>query len=192
MPASQKPWAYRIVSHSEEAPEELIANDSPQLPNRHSDPAPRPGKCVERGRPRATAVVGVHDLTGRRVDGHLRVELAEAQGQPTIPVVYVELSEEEERIVLATLDPIGAMPPVDRERLSELLQGIDNPDLGGLLEAVARANHLALDFGSAGLTDPDEVLEPPVEPTSKPGDLWTLGDHRLLCATSQTPKMCGA
>ena len=69
-------------------------------------------------------------------------------------MVYVELSEDEERIILATLDPIGAMATADREKLSELLQGIDNPDLGGLLEAVARANRLALDFGSAGLDRP--------------------------------------
>jgi DNA modification methylase len=32
-----------------------------------------------------------------------------------------------------------------------------------------------------GLTDPDAVPEPPVEPTTKPGDLWRLGRHRLLC-----------
>ncbi len=32
-----------------------------------------------------------------------------------------------------------------------------------------------------GLTDPDAVPEPPAKPITKPGDLWTLGDHRLLC-----------
>lgn len=31
------------------------------------------------------------------------------------------------------------------------------------------------------LTDPDEVPEPPAEPVSKPGDLWLLGPHRVLC-----------
>ena len=33
----------------------------------------------------------------------------------------------------------------------------------------------------AGLTDPDEVPPPPEEPFTRPGDLWLLGDHRLLC-----------
>ena len=32
-----------------------------------------------------------------------------------------------------------------------------------------------------GRCDPDEVPEVPVEPLSKPGDLWLLGEHRLLC-----------
>ena len=34
---------------------------------------------------------------------------------------------------------------------------------------------------TAGLCDPDEVPEPPAEPISKPGDLWLLGPHKLLC-----------
>ena len=35
-----------------------------------------------------------------------------------------------------------------------------------------------------GLTDPDEVPESPEEPKTKPGDLYILGDHRLLCGDS--------
>ena len=65
---------------------------------------------------------------------------------------------------------------------------IENPDLTELLDAVARANRIALDFGSGGLTDPDEVPEPPTEPVSKPGDLYILGDHRLLCGDSTDPE----
>jgi DNA modification methylase len=32
-----------------------------------------------------------------------------------------------------------------------------------------------------GLTDPDDVPKPPDEPVTKPGELWLLGDHRLIC-----------
>jgi len=52
--------------------------------------------------------VVVDRTTGRLLDGHLRAELAITAGQPTILVVYVELSEEDEHIILASLDPIAA------------------------------------------------------------------------------------
>jgi DNA modification methylase len=39
-----------------------------------------------------------------------------------------------------------------------------------------------------GECDPDEVPEPPDEATTQPGDLWLLGDHRLLCGDSSKPE----
>ena len=39
-----------------------------------------------------------------------------------------------------------------------------------------------------GLTDPDSIPEPPDEPKTKPGDLWILGNHRLLCGDSSKPE----
>jgi DNA modification methylase len=35
--------------------------------------------------------------------------------------------------------------------------------------------------GNPGNTDPDDVPEPPADPVTRPGDLWLLGNHRLLC-----------
>jgi DNA modification methylase len=179
------PWANRIVSHGEEAPEQLIPN--PDNWRQHS--VAQQGALSEvLGEVGFVQSVIVNRATGRLIDGHLRVELAKAQGQPSVPVVYVELSEDEERIVLASLDPIGAMATADREKLAELLGGIENQDLAGLLDAVARANRIALELGGAGLTDPDGVPKPPAEPISKPGDLYLLGDHRLLCGDSTDPE----
>jgi DNA modification methylase len=39
-----------------------------------------------------------------------------------------------------------------------------------------------------GLTDPDDVPQPPDEPVTRPGDLWQLGQHRLLCGDSSRPE----
>ena len=39
-----------------------------------------------------------------------------------------------------------------------------------------------------GQCDPDEVPAPPDEATTQPGDLWILGDHRLLCGDSSKPE----
>ena len=183
--SAQPPWANRIVSHGEEAPDQLLANPG----NWRIHPASQQRALASvLGEVGLVQTVIVNRTTGHLVDGHLRVELAIAAGQPTIPVIYVELSEDEERIVLSSLDPIGAMAAADREKLAELLAAIENPDLAELLDAVAKANRVALDIGSGGLTDPDEVPEPPAKPVSKPGDLYTLGDHRLLCGDSTDPE----
>src|SRR5262249_25004038 len=42
-----------------------------------------------------------------------------------------------------------------------------------------------------GLTDPDEIPEPPDEATTRPGDLWLLRRHRLLCGDSAKPEDVG-
>jgi hypothetical protein len=58
---------------------------------------------------------------GHVVDGHLRVALAISRGEPCLPVLYVDLCEGEERLVLASLDPLAAMATTDEARLRELL-----------------------------------------------------------------------
>jgi hypothetical protein len=47
--------------------------------------------------------------------------------------------------------------------------------------AAGELSHLLDAGGGPGLCDPDDVPEPPDEPTTRPGDLWVLGNHRLLC-----------
>src|SRR5207302_10497693 len=39
----------------------------------------------------------------------------------------------------------------------------------------------------AGHTDPDDVPDPPAVPVTKPGDLWQLGPHRVLCGDATNP-----
>lgn len=54
----------------------------------------------------------VNERTGHVLDGHLRVAEAARHGT-SVPVVYVDLTEEEERLVLATLDPLAALAETD-------------------------------------------------------------------------------
>jgi len=77
--------------------------------------------------------------TGRLVDGHLRVELAEKAGQTTVPVTVVDLDEGEERLVLATLDPIGMMAEADSQLLTSILSelNVESESLGELLKTMA-------------------------------------------------------
>jgi len=77
----------------------------------------------------------VNRTTGHLLDGHLRVEEAVRAGVARIPVVFVELSEEEERRILAVLDPIGGMAGVDKKRLRALVEDMraGTPGLDRLL-----------------------------------------------------------
>jgi DNA modification methylase len=40
-----------------------------------------------------------------------------------------------------------------------------------------------------GVTGDDEIPEPPVVPITSPGDLWILGDHRLICGSCREPEV---
>ena len=167
-------WRSRIVDSGEEAPDQLLANPSNW---RTHGKAQREALRAVLDTVGYVAQVIVNQRTGHLVDGHLRVEEALSHGQPTIPVLYVDLSEDEERLVLASLDPLAAMATTDDAKLRELLAevSVDSEALAAMLAGLAPAEP------KDGLVDPDEVPEPPDEAITKPGDLWLLGDHRLLC-----------
>ena len=124
----------------------------------------------------------VNSRTGLLVDGHLRVELAVRHGETDVPVVYVDLTEQEERLVLASLDPLASLATRDDDALRALLDSvtIDSADLAKMLKDLAPPDR-------SGLTDPDDVPPVPEDPYVQPGELWLLGDHRLVCgdATDQ-------
>jgi len=122
----------------------------------------------------------VNQRTGHVVDGHLRVALAIGRQEAAIPVVYVDLSEHEEQVVLASLDPLGAMAATDTEMLRGLLDdvAIDSDDLRAALEKLSPS------APTTGLTDPDAVPEEPAATVAKRGEIWRLGNHRLMCGDS--------
>jgi len=70
----------------------------------------------------------VNRRTGNLVDGHLRVTLADRNGEKTIPATIVDLSPEEEAMILATLDPLSALAATDHDKLSELLEEVQTND----------------------------------------------------------------
>src|SRR5512133_3627929 len=118
-------WKNRIVGHGDEPLDAILFNPA----NWRIHP-----KAQQDALEGVLSTVGwvqdviVNKTTGHLVDGHLRCQVASRNGEKTIPVVYVELSEEEESLILATIDPIAAMAATDKQKLDELMQSIQSDD----------------------------------------------------------------
>jgi DNA modification methylase len=181
LPTTEGRWRNRIVGHADVVPVELVPNPRnwrTHPPEQHRALA---GVLAEVG---WVAEVLVNRSTGNVVDGHLRIDLALAREEPTVPVTYLELSEDEERLVLASLDPLAAMANAEEAQLAALLEGLEPADeaLRKLLEDLAKQH--GLDARWTRLADPDELPAVSDEPYVQPGDLYALGEHRLLCGDS--------
>lgn len=115
----------RIVGHGEEAPDNLTAN--PLNFRRH----PKEQLNALKGSMKELGwikTVIVNKRSGYVLDGHARVEEAIRQGLPSIPVTYVDLDENEEKLALAVLDPITELAYRDDETLKLLLEQANASD----------------------------------------------------------------
>ncbi|HVU63062.1 MAG TPA: DNA modification methylase [Phycisphaerales bacterium] len=125
------------------------------------------------------------------VVGHTRWKAAKSLGMTEVPVhMAVDLTPEQAKAYriadnqLATLaDWDVELLPLELAELKDL--GIDLAVLGWSPDDLAE---VMAPPANVGLTDPDEVPAPPAQATTKPGDLWILGDHRLLCGDSSKPE----
>jgi hypothetical protein len=120
---AKSPWRNRIVGYSEEEPDQLLANPSNWRIHPAAQQNALSGVLKEVG---LVQNVVANRTTGHLVDGHLRVMLAMRENQPVVPVTWVELSEEEEHLILASLDPLAAMATADAGALDALLSSVNS------------------------------------------------------------------
>lgn len=130
--------------------------------------------------------------TGRVVGGHQRLKVLQAMGETETQVVAVDLDDVEEKALNVALNnpAIAGEFTVDIHRLLAEINAA-MPELSELLRFDDLADQtkklLAELTPNDGLTDPDDVPEAPDEPITQPGDVWILGDHRLVCGDSGDP-----
>lgn len=123
---------------------------------------------------------------GSVVDGHLRLKAAQALGLDSVPVVLADdLSEAQIKAFRLLANRSATWAEWDDEllalELSDLMKanfdlgltGFESPEIDQLLSL--------LDPAADAADAEEEVPEPPTDPVTKPGDLWLLGEHRLLC-----------
>jgi DNA modification methylase len=132
----------------------------------------------------------VVDKDGVIVVGHTRWKAAKKLGLKKVPVhVAKDLTPEQAKAYRLADNQTATIAEWDKELLPLELAGLKeaNFDLGllGFSE-----DELAkwLQPVQEGLCDPDDVPAPPDKATTEPGDVWVLGNHRLLCGDSSKPE----
>jgi len=129
----------------------------------------------------------VNKQTGHLIDGHLRVTLALRQGDQTpVPYKMVDLTLEEEALILATLDPIAAFAATDRDKLDAVMRNVQTDDARVQALMADIAEREKLEYGKLDpQDDPGAQIDKADELRQKwgveLGQLWQLGEHRLIC-----------
>jgi DNA modification methylase len=122
------------------------------------------------------------------VAGHGRLAAARKLGLTEVPVVRLShLSDTQRKAYILADNRLALNAGWDNDLLKLELQeleiegvdlemlGFSKEELDGLLNSLEPTE---------GLTDEDAVPETPEEPITKPGDIWILGKHRLMCGDS--------
>lgn len=126
--------------------------------------------------------------------GHGRVAAAKLLGLSQIPVIRIDhLTEAERRAYVIADNHLAELAGWDRELLAVELQELSNIDLGFDIEVAGfETAEIDLLIEELGTEAPDEAapLPPPAANTpqvTQLGDLWHLGNHRLICGDALDP-----
>jgi DNA modification methylase len=118
------------------------------------------------------------------IDGHLRKS---ATPKMEVPVLIVDLNDEEADKLLLTLDPLASMAEADQNKVMALLETVrsDSQAVASLLERIAG------EAAWQALNGPTKVVEVPAQIDraaelqakwgTAAGQAWQIGPHRLVC-----------
>jgi DNA modification methylase len=127
------------------------------------------------------------DQNSEIIAGHGRLEAAKNLKLEMVPTITLEgLTEEQKKAYVIADNKLALNADWDLDMLSVELQGLD--EIGFDLDLLGfdpkELDDLLAPEQVEGLTDEDAVPEPPEEPITKEGDIWILGNHRLMCGDS--------
>jgi len=115
------------------------------------------------------------------IAGHTRLRAAKQLGIELVPVRYLDISEKDAHVLALADNRLAELTQRNNATLAEQLKELDPSDqllagyTGGDVQSLMREVE-----GDADVIE-DDVPEPPKTPVTKPGDVWTLGRHRLVC-----------
>lgn len=117
------------------------------------------------------------------IAGHGRVMAAGVLGLASVPCIRLaHLTETQKRAYIIADNKLALNAGWDEEMLALELGELKDEDFDLSLigfDETELADILA--ETTEGETDPDEVPEPPVDPVSVLGDVWVMGNHRIVC-----------
>jgi hypothetical protein len=150
-------WKNRIVGEGFERPDQLLRNPFNARIHPKFQQDALEGVLSEVG---WVQKVLVNRRTGHVVDGHARIEVAISRGEPQVPVTYLDLTEDEEKKVLLSLDPISAMAVTDARMQDDLLKSVttDEAGLQAMLDKMRHDTDVMLELES-------NIFNNPVKPT---------------------------
>jgi len=119
------------------------------------------------------------------VAGHARLAAARKLGMTEVPIIdRSDMSEAQWKAYVLADNQLAQNATWNEGLLSLELDSLAELDFDLDLIGFPDLDELMGDEPEEGLTDPDDVPEPPEEAITQPGDLWILGEHRLLCGDS--------
>ena len=131
---------------------------------------------------------------GTIVDGHLRYKAACKLEVDTVPVVLADdLSEAQIKAFRLLANQSANWADWDDDLLKLEIQDLQNLDFDLDLTGFEfdDIEKLLESEPQEGLTDDDAspLVDEEKDPVTKPGDIWLLGDHRLICGDSTSPEV---
>jgi len=121
------------------------------------------------------------------IAGHGRLAAARKLGMEEVPVIELtHLSETQKKALILADNKLALNAGWDAELLNLELEELEleGVDLNLIGFGEEERDALRPEVVNEGLTDEDAVPETPEEPITKPGDIWILGKHRLMCGDS--------